>query len=195
VDTPWWASAAFWGGIVLGGVLSYAMSILANLSQSKVVSYLDSRKLVSHEKKQSKALDLHRVICDLHAGRRDRYAYMLRMISGANISFLMSTVSLAGVGVILALVPEVDAPEYTLARLKPLGISMILLLVSSLGLYTFIYTIERFRYVTNALEGFEKYRAKFICPARARAHAGTAPSGVLAAMARASQAAGSPRSR
>src|SRR5262245_35348550 len=85
--TPWWATGAFWAGVVISAIVGFICNVGANLYHNRLVEFMDSRKLLFREKRRSKAMALNKTIEDLHLGRRDRYVYMLRMTMSITMSF------------------------------------------------------------------------------------------------------------
>src|ERR1700731_1487130 len=158
-DAPFWQSTSFWGGIVVTAILSIPIGILANFVYYRLVSYLDSRKITSQQKSRKRALQFDVIINDLRAGRRDRYAYMLRMIigilGGAVIAFTNISVGLA----ILALVP-LEA-NFEIHQLRPILIIVVLFGASMFGVFIMKSATQRFRSISNALEKYDDYKADF----------------------------------
>src|SRR4051812_37844988 len=71
----------FWIGIGIGAALSLLASIIANIYNVKILSFLEARKLTSHSKHRAKAERLREFILDLRSGRTDRYMFMMRLMS------------------------------------------------------------------------------------------------------------------
>ena len=160
MDTPWWATGAFWAGIGIASVIGLAMNILANLSHSKIVAFLDSRKITSHEKRRKKALQLNDIITDLHDGRRDKYIYILRMLLSGFGAMTFSITTTVGMLIILALAPKV--PHFT--SVEELKVPIMALFLMSSAFYTLYlgyYTLRRIRFIANTLDRYEEYKAAF----------------------------------
>ncbi len=159
MDTPFWQANSFWGGIVVTAILSVPIGILANFSYYKLVSYLDSRKIISQRKNKKRALALDAVVSDLRAGRRDRYAYMLRTTMAIIVAFILSISSISAGTVILALVPI--EPRFEIHQLRVLFLLISLFGTSVFGVVLAASATERFRSITNALEKYDDYRTDF----------------------------------
>src|SRR5436190_5572016 len=66
-------------GLLAGFALSIVASVVANLLHSRILGFLDNRRLVSSEKRRRKAAAVHEIITELHEGKRNKYFYMLRL--------------------------------------------------------------------------------------------------------------------
>jgi hypothetical protein len=90
--------AIFWIGILIGFLLSLAASVVANLFHGRIIAFFDSRKIAKQSNNFKKADAFHKLIEDLHSGKRDKYAYLnrlaARMVMGAVIAFQFITAGL-----------------------------------------------------------------------------------------------------
>jgi|SRR5215831_3775472 len=88
--------AQFWLGVIVTLVGGTIVSVLANLAHPKIVAYLDSRKLLSEEKRRRQAETFHALIVDLRTGHRDRHVYMLRVAIGVLAATVVAVGALVG---------------------------------------------------------------------------------------------------
>jgi hypothetical protein len=157
---------SFWVGITIGGVISVLASFAANLFHSRMVDFLDSRKLGFQERRRKSALRLHRVIGSLHSGKRDKYIYMLWLSGAVWGSFLTGIVALAAATIIASLgLPPPDVSVVSVL-VDPVSKTRLLsafamMFMSTFGIFNTLYSMRRFREITEALDNFEKYEADF----------------------------------
>jgi hypothetical protein len=95
----------FWLGLIIGGVLSFLGSVLANFFGVPIGTYVARRKVSWVESNRKRALRNYRWIRDLHSGKKDKYlAYLVDMATA-----ILSTICIASA--ILLLLPA--APRST----------------------------------------------------------------------------------
>jgi hypothetical protein len=159
--------ASFWIGAGMSGALSLLASVFANIYHSRIIEFLDNRKIVSHTKRKKNAIKFNSIVVQLHNGERDKYFYMARIVSGIVISFVFATTSVASCLIIMAL--GADVPDYAFplpSHITPLLVIRLvyvtILLFSSLfGFFVAVISMRRFREITSALENFETYQAHY----------------------------------
>lgn len=95
----------FWIGIILGGIISLAASVAANIYNAKILIFLERRKLISLDKRRSKAIKRDKLIRALYEGRTSE-AYVIDDLSALRVaSFCGSMTCLCwGVGFIFIFV-------------------------------------------------------------------------------------------
>jgi hypothetical protein len=110
MDTQFWLGV---GVTLVGGTI---VTVLANLAHPKIVAYLDSRKLLSQEKRRRQAEKFHALILDLRTGRRDRHVYMLRVAVGVIVAFVLAIGGIVGAAttatVVMAIFPEASGDSF-----------------------------------------------------------------------------------
>ena len=165
MDTPWWATGAFWAGIAISTVIGIAINIFTNLTHNKIVSWLDTRKLISQEKRRSAAVQLNKIVNEIHSGKRDRTSYIIRIaISIIFSSTMVTAATVLGIG-LMALFPIKGWSFFPdIQHLEPkLAVSFAFaLILQYMGIGFMIISLRRFRQVTNALDNYDEYQAKFI---------------------------------
>src|SRR5689334_13911732 len=86
----------FWWGIIIGGVVSLAASICANLLHNRIVEVLGSRKIASQAKRFDEAAHFHDLVGRLHTGKQNKYIYMMRLcvtIVGAFLAAMIAAMA------------------------------------------------------------------------------------------------------
>jgi hypothetical protein len=146
----------FWIGIIVGGVLSLAASICANLLHNRILGVLDNRKLAAQSKRFSKAAEFHTLIEQLHSGDRNKYIYLMRMCVTIIGSFLSAMV-MAGAGCVISTISPASLHEVTASLLMQLG----LFFLSVSMLYLYQKSTVRFRAIMNSLDEFDRFDAEF----------------------------------
>jgi hypothetical protein len=159
MDTPFWQSNAFWVGIVVSAVASLPIGIAANFFYYRLSSYLDSRKLKLHGKRRDKAIVLNSLITDLHENKRDRSTYFILQLATLTMPLTAGVGFLSASAVILALNPHSD--EVTVATVRPLAYSFLLLAVTYFCFTMVFLTIRRMQTVVSALNDYDRYVAEF----------------------------------
>jgi hypothetical protein len=149
--------SSFWLGVMVTTILAIPAGVVAIALHGRMVRYLDSRKITSREKHAKAAKDFYKIVQDLRAGRRDKYIYMLEVVSVIVVCSVIAMVTITGAIVILALAP-ISLPENANVLLIVMG----LVFLSFLFAFLCSLSIRRSRDVTNALEDFDSYERDFI---------------------------------
>jgi hypothetical protein len=154
----------FWLGIIVATILAVPAGVIAIALHSRIVRYLDSRRITSHEKRAQAARRFYQIIQDLRSGRRDKYIYMLRGLISIILSFVLGVIALVGAGVILALTPLWSSTALVLdwSQARPFIITLFLFFVTYFGMFICFAGLRRFRRITNALEDFDTYERDFL---------------------------------
>jgi hypothetical protein len=155
----------FWQGVTVslvgGGVIGLIVTVLANLAHPKVVAYLDSRKLLSIEKRKRTAAKLHSLILDLHENRRDKHIYLLSVAVALILLCTVTVGVMSAAIVIIALLPQRPEPvEWSLVA-RPFVTAGFLFFVGLFGIAVLLFGVRVFREITKALENFEQYDAAY----------------------------------
>jgi len=161
-NTPWWATGAFWAGIVISAVLSIFINVLTNIYNSKVQDLLENRKVISHEKRRSKAVRVHKLVVQLHSGERDKTRYVVLQCTTILFAFIAAATSLTATFVILALAPLVD--HFDLAdpiQLRIWAVVFILTLLAYFSITIVFIRMIRLNRVGNAVAKFAEYEKAF----------------------------------
>ena len=91
-------SNEFWLGVVVTLLVgipgAYFIAILANMHTPKLVSFLESRKLLKKHKTRQQALVVFNRIKSFHDGRADRYAHYILLSAGSVLCALSRQVFL-----------------------------------------------------------------------------------------------------
>jgi hypothetical protein len=159
MDTQFWLGV---GVTLVGGTI---VTVLANLAHPKIVAYLDSRKLLSQEKRRRQAEKFHALILDLRTGRRDRHVYMLRVAVGVIVAFVLAIGGIVGAAttatVVMAIFPEASGDSFAWDphKLTHAIIPLAMMFFGMFGMWIAELAMRRFREITNALEKFDEYDA------------------------------------
>ena len=162
MDTPWWATGAFWAGIAISAVLSIFINFLTNLYNSTVQDFLENRKVITHEKRRSKAVKFHTLINELHSGKRDKTRYLILQCTNILIAFTTTISSFTALIVILALAPHkgpIDVSDTLL--IQTLASMSVLSLLGYFCLIVAIISMVRLSRVGTAIDNFETYEKEF----------------------------------
>ena len=154
----------FWIGIAVGGLISFLASIAANLSHSKMVGFLDSRRTFFRTRRKKQAIALHKIIGELRTGARDRYSYLLRQIIVIMFGFTLGATNTAAGMVIVSLIdPEQHLHFFPTDRVTQFRLLLVFVLAfaASFGLLVCFKSLNRFREITNALENYSKYQSAY----------------------------------
>lgn len=155
-------NTTFWAGIGIGAVLSLFASIAANLFHSRITGYLEKRKFLSHTKRKGRALRIHRIIVDIHDGKRDKYLYMLRQSTGIIVIAVMIFSALGSALVLLALLPTFPKPDEPFLPHVPVFVSLLLLgVLMGFAAMLLSYVTNDLRAVETALDDYPRYLADF----------------------------------
>jgi hypothetical protein len=156
--TPWWATGVFWAGVGITAIVGLVTNVLANLYHNKIVAFLDSRKITSHEKRKTKAFALHKIITALHEGRRDRYIYVITVLGGIIVGITCAASFLAGALVTIApVIFDLSGPGSASSVL--IGVFMV-----SISLFFCLLSlrdIKRLNYIIKAIEDYKRYKDLF----------------------------------
>jgi hypothetical protein len=157
---------SFWIGIAVGGVVSLLASFAANFFHSRMVNFLDSRKLGFQKRRRKNAHRLHSTIESLHSGKRDKYLYVLWLLQNATFAFVLGLGALL-TGLIIVVLGR-TSPDSSISDLladpvakeRFLGTTF-LLFVSLSSFFTAMSSIWRVREIQKALDNFDEYEADF----------------------------------
>jgi len=162
MDIPWWATGAFWAGIAISAVIGLITNVFTNIYNSKVLDFLENRKVITHEKRRSKAMKLHKIITDLHSGKRDKTHYLVLQCTSIVIAFTATIACFSAVMVILALSPHTGPIDFSNTLQLQAFVSMSLLtLFAYFCLTVAIIHVVKLGRVGTAVENFEKYEKEF----------------------------------
>lgn len=151
-----------WIGLTIGGVISLLASIAANLLHTKLVAFLDKKKLVSHEKRRKKAMELNSVIRALHTGERNREIYFTRLTIIAFLCFAVAMVAFIGSGIVLAIIISLATePSLDLATGFRVCIFLVMFLLTHTFLLLAYLEIQRLRRIKYATDNFAEYEIDF----------------------------------
>jgi hypothetical protein len=153
----------FWIGIGIGALLSLAASIAANLFQPGINNYLGRRKLVSDEKRKSRALEIHKIVTAIHEGKRDRYTYLIRLSSAVTMSGIIACMLFISAAVIGAVTePDFDHPLSIEPKQIIRVVMMLLFIFGGMVFFNLCRrAVERYHAMMNALDNYDKYLVKF----------------------------------
>jgi hypothetical protein len=154
-----------WIGLVVGGIISLAASVVANLLHPKVTSFLDSRKIVFNENRRRRSLQLYRVVTELNNGTRDRYIYMLRLATSAISMFMLAITAIFCGVVLLALsspptIPIVEGPMKSEMYYR-IGALTFFLFFAYFGAFLVRSITLRYKTIANALDDYPAFEAAF----------------------------------
>ena len=130
---------------VIGLVLAIPLGIASNLLTSRLISFLEKRKLIKTHKTRQQALLVYNRIRAFKEGRRDRYPFYLLL---AALSVICAVAASTIVIVILLILPSFET----------VGTSLVVafgLAVISLALLLVLYETAR------QLERFDDYKKEF----------------------------------
>ena len=80
----------FWIGVI-SLVLSFPLTIAANLATPRVLSYLEKRRLIKAGKTRKEALLWYNYLRAYHEGRRDKYPYYIVLAASAVLFAIASS--------------------------------------------------------------------------------------------------------
>jgi uncharacterized membrane protein (DUF485 family) len=141
----------FWWGVIVTLIVgipgAYAMAVLANMHTPRVVTFLESRKLLKRHKTRQQALQVFNRTKAFHDGTRDRYAFYILLASAALVcAIVSSTLTLI---VVFQNEFPLAIPFAVLVLFAAISALMMLLLLT--GIYETARQIER----------FDDYKAEF----------------------------------
>lgn len=157
--------SSFWLGVLVTTVLAVPAGMLAIFLHGKLVQFLDSRRLISHENRKRAAVAFHKIILDLQNGRRDKNIYMLRIATGLITGTVSAISCIVGLIVVAALTPG-QANDFSLESFLDVtrathGMMLYLMFGSLFFMFITRSTLNRFRKITSALENFDRYEAMY----------------------------------
>ncbi len=95
----------FWVGII-SLVLAIPLGIASNLLTTRLLSYLERRRLIKARKTRQQALQVYKRIRAFQEGRRDKYPFYILLASSAVLCAIASSTILVGV---LLISPSVES--------------------------------------------------------------------------------------
>jgi hypothetical protein len=130
---------------VIGLVLAIPLGIAANLLTSRLISFLEKRKLIKTHKTRQQALQIYNRTRAFKEGRRDRYPYYMMLTGSAVVCAVVAST----VVIVIVLV----SPNFEIAVVM-FGIAIMFALMS-VALFAAIYE------TTRKLERFDDYKKEF----------------------------------
>jgi len=154
--------ATFWIGISIGAILSLLASIAANLAHSRITGFFEKRKLVSHEERKQRALTQHKIVVEIHSGKRDKYLYFLHQSTGLIVASILVISSLCSAIVLLAIFPTPPPPDaFGHTDLLRLLMALLLVFLTAFGAIVLSIITNNLKTVQSALEDYPRYIADF----------------------------------
>jgi hypothetical protein len=158
-----------WITIGLGGVVGIATSIFANLWHPKIIGWLDSRKLLSSEKRRSKALVFDKRVRALHSGEEDKVLFFLtgnaQITLGISVAMMCVLLCMFSIASSIASVvfkeQFASLSEANAVRVVLLGGAILFLIGAAFTYSVMLKAIEHMRELRSALDNFAKYDAEF----------------------------------
>jgi hypothetical protein len=127
----------FWVGII-SLVLAIPLGIASNLPTTRLLSYLERRRLIKARKTRQQALQVYKRVRAFQEGRSDKYPFYLLLASSAVLCAIASSTILVGV---LLISPSVENTVLSLVVSFALALVAIVLLA---GIYETARQLERF---------------------------------------------------
>ena len=118
-DNIW--TTALWV-FVIPAVVGVAASLLANILYKILLSHLESRKVISRERRRKSAEDLHRIIVGLHEGNRDKVEFYVRSYGVSFTLLVASFVSLAS-AITLAVCGKIEKLSHRVGSAVTVGVA------------------------------------------------------------------------
>jgi Na+-transporting NADH:ubiquinone oxidoreductase subunit NqrD len=157
--------SSFWLGVVVTTVLAVPAGMLAIFLYGRFVQLLDSRKLISQEKRKKAAIAFHKLILDLRSGRRDKYTYMLRMALSGFSGLSAAVTCVIGVAIVSALTPAQgngwSLESFVDGTRATHGFVLFLMFAGLVFMFLAHSILNRFRKIARALENFDRYETQY----------------------------------
>jgi ABC-type Co2+ transport system permease subunit len=119
-------------------VLAIPLGIASNLLTSRLVAYLEKRRLIKTHKTREQALHNYKRIKAFREGKRDKYPYYMLLVSLAVISAIVACT------IVIAALVSSPTFEVTMILLSTAFLIAILSAVFLVGIYETARQLERF---------------------------------------------------
>jgi hypothetical protein len=149
-------TTALWFFLIPASV-GIGASLVANFLYPLLISQLETRKIISLEKRKASARELHGIITDLHEGKRDKVEYYIRMYTVVSTLLASAFACITALLVIAALAPPYSGDHLTEPVMRTMAMIGFLVVMAWVSLLLEIRFVKRLRFIRLSLQDFDAY--------------------------------------